>query len=493
VFHQLCDNRGPTLVIARSVGGYIFGGYSDVPWDSSGQYKTCQKAFLFGLAGPNGLGTSKHALFQNHQNGIHCHSDHCVSFGGAHDMRIFPEGAAARATFAIGHTYNSAGSGGATTFLAESHSVVVTDWEVFEVRTFMNCIAAISNLSTQAASLQKQMQPQAFQLLQRALSVATTALGCFDDLGKQLTQLELKKQNLDSEATFMRKCFGTDESGEGKPEIIKLNVSGVMMATFRSTLTQCPGSTLAAKFGSNWALQDDELVDGGVFVDEDPHLFNVILQHLRFSRALGNDAKLDRVHVSAPQRAAFGRLLKYMNMEHAVKMALFDSEIITMEHYPAMCVVVPDVSDREPRLLYRASRDGFSGPVFHQLCDGKGPTLVIAQSIGGYIFGGYSDVPWDSSGQWKTCQNAFLFRLAGLGGISKHTLYQNHQYGIYCVSSYGATFGGAHDMRINPEGVAARATFAIGHTYNSAGTGGTSTFLAESQIVAVTDWEVFAF
>ena len=35
--------------------------------------------------------------------------------------------------------------------------------------------------------------------------------------------------------------------------------------TFRTTLRKSEGSTLAAKFGGNWTLQDEELVDGGVF------------------------------------------------------------------------------------------------------------------------------------------------------------------------------------------------------------------------------------
>ena len=32
VFHQKCDNKGPTLSIIQSDQGKIFGGYSMVPW-----------------------------------------------------------------------------------------------------------------------------------------------------------------------------------------------------------------------------------------------------------------------------------------------------------------------------------------------------------------------------------------------------------------------------------------------------------------------------
>ncbi len=46
------------------------------------------------------------------------------------------------------------------------------------------------------------------------------------------------------------------------------------------------------------------------------------------------------------------------------------------------------------KLLYRASRDGYSCESFHSHCDNKGPTLVVIRSTKGNIFGGYSDADW---------------------------------------------------------------------------------------------------
>ena len=48
----------------------------------------------------------------------------------------------------------------------------------------------------------------------------------------------------------------------------------------------------------------------------------------------------------------------------------------------------------EPKLLYLASRDGWDASDFHRMCDGKGATLTVVNSSGGYIFGGYTDVAW---------------------------------------------------------------------------------------------------
>ena len=42
------------------------------------------------------------------------------------------------------------------------------------------------------------------------------------------------------------------------------------------------------------------------------------------------------------------------------------------------------------RMLYRGTRDGFQRHKFHNLCDKKGPTIVIMKSLAGKIFGGFT-------------------------------------------------------------------------------------------------------
>ena len=37
-FHNYCDNRGPTLIIIKSSGGWIFGGYTTQSWEKWGIY-----------------------------------------------------------------------------------------------------------------------------------------------------------------------------------------------------------------------------------------------------------------------------------------------------------------------------------------------------------------------------------------------------------------------------------------------------------------------
>src|SRR5438045_3215360 len=53
-------------------------------------------------------------------------------------------------------------------------------------------------------------------------------------------------------------------------------------------------------------------------------------------------------------------------------------------------------------LLYRASRDGNTPAAFHQKCDNKGATIVIAKITNSeQIVGGYNPLFWVSSNKWK--------------------------------------------------------------------------------------------
>ena len=48
-FHELCDNKGPTLSIIKSKCGKVFGGYTSTAWSSVRGYKKDEKAFLYSL------------------------------------------------------------------------------------------------------------------------------------------------------------------------------------------------------------------------------------------------------------------------------------------------------------------------------------------------------------------------------------------------------------------------------------------------------------
>ncbi len=71
---------------------------------------------------------------------------------------------------------------------------------------------------------------------------------------------------------------------------------------------------------------------------------------------------------------------------------LDDSKIIVhkYDHY-----LKKWIGDYNWRLIYRASKYGYTAESFHEYCDNvKGPTLVIIKSSEGWIFGGYTTQSW---------------------------------------------------------------------------------------------------
>ena len=48
-FHSRCDGKGATVTLFRTDDGRVCGGYTSVNWDSTGNYRTDAKAFVFSL------------------------------------------------------------------------------------------------------------------------------------------------------------------------------------------------------------------------------------------------------------------------------------------------------------------------------------------------------------------------------------------------------------------------------------------------------------
>ena len=90
-FHAKCDNKGETWTIIQDVGGYIFGGYTSVPWTSKGGNVIDPRAFIFTLVNPHGIPRTKYKYIQRSDSAEQCsHQDkdkEFPSFGGG----FFPD------------------------------------------------------------------------------------------------------------------------------------------------------------------------------------------------------------------------------------------------------------------------------------------------------------------------------------------------------------------------------------------------------------------
>ncbi|XP_078383111.1 uncharacterized protein LOC144665695 [Oculina patagonica] len=99
-------------------------------------------------------------------------------------------------------------------------------------------------------------------------------------------------------------------------------------------------------------------------------------------------------------------------------------------------------------LCYRATTHGWAASTFHSRCDGKRDTVTIIKK-GQYVFGGYTDIPWDSSSGYSYTTNAFIFSLRNKEGIAPFkSMVARPSLAIFRSSDRGPTFGGGHDICI---------------------------------------------
>ena len=100
------------------------------------------------------------------------------------------------------------------------------------------------------------------------------------------------------------------------------------------------------------------------------------------------------------------------------------------------------------KLLYRASRDGFSGNEFHKHCDGIKNTITLVQAewdeCKPCTIGGYLDQPWSSSGQYINSNKSFIFSTTAK---SKANI-ARQSHGAYGNSNQGPTFGGGFELTV---------------------------------------------
>ena len=167
---------------------------------------------------------------------------------------------------------------------------------------------------------------------------------------------------------------------------VKLNVGGHNFTTSLQTLTKDPNSMLAAMFSGKRSYH------GAFFIDRDGKHFRFILNYLRNGKLILPEGATFLEEFEA--EAEFYQIQGILN-----RLSLMSDILTNEEHISQLLSWLPshDAGMTRPRLrlLFRASRDGFSAETFHYKCDNKGPTVTIVQS-GNNIFGGFTEQSWKS-------------------------------------------------------------------------------------------------
>ena len=130
----------------------------------------------------------------------------------------------------------------------------------------------------------------------------------------------------------------------------------------------------------------------------------------------------------------------------------------------------------DSRLLFRATRDGFSASAFHQNCDGFMNTISIIKTDSNFVLGGFASVVWNYTYNselmgWKTDNHSFLFSLRR-NGVSNNEKFGLHisswlaDYTIYTRA--GLAYGNGYDLYISDDSNFTIGSFSrLGYTYES--------------------------
>ena len=87
IFHDKCDNQGPTLCIYKNEKGNVFGGYASISWTSDGNYHSANESFLFSLTNIHGTAPTKFPSANQKQEVYH-YKDYGPVFGRGYGLKI---------------------------------------------------------------------------------------------------------------------------------------------------------------------------------------------------------------------------------------------------------------------------------------------------------------------------------------------------------------------------------------------------------------------
>jgi hypothetical protein len=168
-------------------------------------------------------------------------------------------------------------------------------------------------------------------------------------------------------------------------------------------------------------------------------------------------------------------------------------ESLILDSYPK---ILKEFGKKTWTLLYRGSRDGFKPSNFHSKCDKESNTVTLIETTKGFIFGGFTPIPWDSSSGYKSdpSEKSFIFTLKNANNISPRAFkLSSASVAILCNSAYGPTFGNGHDIHLyNDFTINSNNYTNVGIAYvNDTGIAGTRLFTGE-ECFTVKEMEIFA-
>ena len=142
-------------------------------------------------------------------------------------------------------------------------------------------------------------------------------------------------------------------------------------------------------------------------------------------------------------------------------------------------IIIKWIEIKQLELLYRGSRDGTTGKIFHEKCDNKGPTLCLYRNEKGYIFGGYASISWTSDNNIHEAKNSFIFTLTNVHGTEPTKFPSKNNQNVYHISSRGPNFGSNGDIRVFDDYLNQKCIIEFPYCYNDILNKGKSIFTGD--------------
>jgi hypothetical protein len=119
-----------------------------------------------------------------------------------------------------------------------------------------------------------------------------------------------------------------------------------------------------------------------------------------------------------------------------------------------------NLQGRNLKVIYKASRDGWSATDFHACVDNVGSAIVAAKALGiGRVFGGYNPAGWRSTDDYVTSTAAFLWATGKRSGVQRFPILPGGNAAVFDYATSGPNFG-AGDLQIGPSEAAVLGGFA---------------------------------
>ena len=139
VFHNKCDNQGPTLCLIKNDKGNIFGGYASISWTDNGGCKYADGSFLFTLTNIHNTAPTKYSNMIYPQYAVYHSSNYGPTFGGGFDIYVSDNYFNNNDSYSrLGHSYSDSLGKGKSVFTGDANisnnRLIIKELEVFKLK-----------------------------------------------------------------------------------------------------------------------------------------------------------------------------------------------------------------------------------------------------------------------------------------------------------------------------------------------------------------------